>query len=106
MLEHVPAWLGEFLRDRRAGHSRLVSADPAIGRDTAHIELTSSAFCHGGRLPVRFTSDGQGSSPPLAWDGLPIGTERLALIVEDPDAPTPNPLVHATFGTFLLRLKH
>ena len=34
-------------------------------------------------------------SPPLTWRGLPPGTDSLALIVEDPDAPTPRPMVHA-----------
>jgi Raf kinase inhibitor-like YbhB/YbcL family protein len=46
-------------------------------------------------LPVRFTADGEGVSPPLLWRNLPEGTASLALIVEDPDAPTPRPLVHA-----------
>jgi hypothetical protein len=53
------------------------------------------AFANGGRLPERFTADGEGISPPLFWTGVPEGTERLVLIVEDPDAPTPSPLVHA-----------
>jgi len=57
--------------------------------------LASPAFAPDGRLPERFTADGDGISPPLTWRGAPDGTESLALIVEDPDAPTPRPLVHA-----------
>lgn len=30
MLEHVPAWLGHLIRDRRAGHEKLAVADPVI----------------------------------------------------------------------------
>jgi Raf kinase inhibitor-like YbhB/YbcL family protein len=46
-------------------------------------------------MPERFTADGAGVSPPLFWTGVPEGTERLVLIVEDPDAPAPAPIVHA-----------
>ena len=34
-------------------------------------------------------------SPPLQWLGAPTNAGSLALIVEDADAPTPQPLVHA-----------
>ena len=95
MLEHVPAWLGRLLRDRRAGHEALVIADPAIGLGAESLSLTSPAFANGGRLPLRFTADGEGLSPPLVWGAPPAGTRSLALIVEDADAPTPKPLVHA-----------
>lgn len=95
MLEHVPAWLGNLLRDQRAGHGKLVAADPRLGIGAGTIALSSMAFSPGGRLPIRFTADGEGVSPPLLWTNLPPGTVSLALIVEDPDAPTPNPLVHA-----------
>ena len=94
MLEHVPHWLGSALSNLRAGADKLASVQPGLGAfDT--IELASPAFANGARLPERFTADGEGVSPPLFWTGVPEGTARLALIVEDPDAPTPQPLVHA-----------
>ena len=95
MLEHVPAWLGGLLRNVRAGHDKLVAADPSLGRLEQRLELTSPAFANEGRLPVRFTADGAGVSPPLTGGRAPEGTACLALIVEDPDAPAPRPLVHA-----------
>jgi Raf kinase inhibitor-like YbhB/YbcL family protein len=95
MLEHVPAWLGHLIRDHRAGHEKLVAADPGIRLDDASIELGSPAFSPGGRLPIRFTADGEGVSPPLVWGEVPERTASLALIVEDPDAPALKPLVHA-----------
>ncbi len=94
MLEHVPAWLGALLRGVRAGASKLTIVDPALG-SFASLDLASLAFAEGQRLPERFTADGAGVSPPLHWHGVPEGTVRLALIVEDPDAPSPQPLVHA-----------
>jgi Raf kinase inhibitor-like YbhB/YbcL family protein len=95
MLEHIPHWLGATLRNVRAGHARLAIVQPelAVGRTT--IELSSPAFASGARLPERFTADGAGTSPPLIWGEVPVGTRSLALIVEDPDAPARNPLVHA-----------
>ncbi|HEY3246502.1 MAG TPA: YbhB/YbcL family Raf kinase inhibitor-like protein [Phycisphaerae bacterium] len=58
------------------------------------IRIDSSAFKHNERIPVRHTGDGEDVSPPLAWSGIPAGTKELALIMDDPDAPTPQPWVH------------
>jgi Raf kinase inhibitor-like YbhB/YbcL family protein len=52
------------------------------------MELTSSAFDDGAAIPQRYTCEGDDLSPPLAWSGLPEGTRSLALIVDDPDAPS------------------
>lgn len=93
MLQHVPEWLGQALSGVRAGAEKLCIAQAAVGDAT--IELSSPAFANGGRLPVRFTADGEGVSPPLLWGEVPPGTRSLALIVEDPDAPLPQPIVHA-----------
>ena len=95
MLEHIPGWLGHLMRNFRAGHEKLTVAHHGIALADARIELASPAFADGGRLPIRFTADGEGVSPPLVWGDVPAGTQSLALIVEDPDAPTPSPLVHA-----------
>ena len=48
--------------------------------------LSSTAFADGGSIPARFTCDGAGQSPPLAWHGTPEGTRAFALLVTDPDA--------------------
>lgn len=93
MLEHVPGWLGSLLRTVRAGHSKLAIVREDMGDRL--FPLSSPAFADGQRLPVRFTADGEGISPPLCWGPLPPGTVSLALLVEDPDAPAPHPLVHA-----------
>jgi Raf kinase inhibitor-like YbhB/YbcL family protein len=53
------------------------------------LTLSSSAFFHQGRIPKKYTCDGEDVSPPLAWTGVPAGTKSLALIVDDPDAPDP-----------------
>lgn len=94
MLEHVPGWLGKALKGLRAGEEKLAIVQPGLG-SFASLNLVSPAFTNGARLPERFTADGEGVSPPLFWTGVPEGTVRLALLVEDADAPTPSPLVHA-----------
>lgn len=58
------------------------------------LNLTSTAFENGQPIPRKHTGDGEDASPPLAWSGVPAGTKELALIVDDPDAPTPEPWVH------------
>ena len=60
------------------------------------LELTSSAFSPGEELPVELTCDGAGDSPPLEWSGVPEGTESLALLLVDPDAPGATPFLHAS----------
>lgn len=95
MLEHIPAWLGRTLGNVRAGASKLAIVQPELGGRFDPIDLSSPAFAQDARLPPRFTADGEGVSPPLVWGPLPAGTASLALLVEDADAPAPQPLVHA-----------
>lgn len=51
--------------------------------------LTSPAFSDGDAIPRIYTCDGDDISLPLAWSGVPLRTESLALIIDDPDAPDP-----------------
>jgi Raf kinase inhibitor-like YbhB/YbcL family protein len=53
------------------------------------LEIHSSAFTDGGKIPRKYTCEGSDTSPPLEWTGVPQGTKSLALIVDDPDAPDP-----------------
>lgn len=93
MLEHIPSALGATLSGLKAGLAKTAfhAAFPDVP-DT--ITLTSPAFSDGADLPARFTADGEGLLPPLAWRGLPDGTDSVVLLVEDAGSPTPQPLVH------------
>ena len=51
------------------------------------LQVFSSAFADGSRIPELHTCDGADLSPPLEWGGEPPETRSFALIVEDPDAP-------------------
>ncbi|MGA2002109.1 MAG: YbhB/YbcL family Raf kinase inhibitor-like protein [Terriglobales bacterium] len=50
--------------------------------------LKSPDFASGEEIPKRFTCSGEDQSPALEWSNAPNGTKALALIVDDPDAPT------------------
>jgi Raf kinase inhibitor-like YbhB/YbcL family protein len=52
------------------------------------MKLTSSAFAEGDLIAPKYTCDGQNVSPPLEWTDVPDGTTSLALIMDDPDAPS------------------
>jgi hypothetical protein len=49
--------------------------------------IKSSAFANNGLIPSKYTCDGEDVNPPLRIDGIPQGTQSLALTVDDPDAP-------------------
>ena len=48
----------------------------------------TAAFENGGSIPKKFSCDGADVSPELSWTEPPAGTKALALIVDDPDAPS------------------
>jgi hypothetical protein len=97
MLDQVPAWLGKALRNAGASHARLAVArlggEGLLGRDG--FALSSPAFDDGEELDPSFTADEEDAvAPPLEWSAPPVGTVELALVVEDPDAPTEEPFCH------------
>lgn len=52
------------------------------------LTIESPAFKGNGEIPATYTADGDDRSPPLRWSGVPNDAKTLALIVEDPDAPS------------------
>ena len=78
-----------FQKSRLAPLAALVLALPltrcasttAAPAATGELTLTSSAFVDGGTLPVAYSCDGAGYSPPLAWSGAPEGTVQFAMLM-------------------------
>jgi Raf kinase inhibitor-like YbhB/YbcL family protein len=52
------------------------------------MKLTSSAFKEGEPIPPQYTCDGINVSPPLEWSGVPKSAKTIAIIADDPDAPS------------------
>jgi Raf kinase inhibitor-like YbhB/YbcL family protein len=64
-------------------------ATTAASTAATTLNLSSPAFVANGSIPTKYTCEGAGVSPPLAWSRAPSSTKSFALIVEDPDAPDP-----------------
>jgi Raf kinase inhibitor-like YbhB/YbcL family protein len=52
------------------------------------MKVDSTAFSDNGMIPERYTCDGRNISPELHIDGVPDRAKSLALVLEDPDAPS------------------
>ncbi|UYM05138.1 YbhB/YbcL family Raf kinase inhibitor-like protein [Solicola gregarius] len=62
------------------------SASPEA-KGAKQITVTSKAFHQGAKIPKKYTCDGADVSPPLKWRHIPKRAKKLALVVDDPDAP-------------------
>jgi Raf kinase inhibitor-like YbhB/YbcL family protein len=72
----------------------LMAAGAAPAQQPEPIEINSSAFTNHANVPLEYTAYGDNVSPQIVWGELPEGTEQLALVMDDPIAPTPEPFVH------------
>jgi Raf kinase inhibitor-like YbhB/YbcL family protein len=64
------------------------ASSPADSDAPSSITVTSTAFADGAAIPVQYTCDGDEISPPLEWTHIPTDAAALALVVDDPDAPS------------------
>ncbi|MCI0745910.1 MAG: YbhB/YbcL family Raf kinase inhibitor-like protein [Verrucomicrobia subdivision 3 bacterium] len=60
------------------------------------MNITSQAFTNGGKIPDKYTKYGDNRIPPVRFEDVPERARSLALIVDDPDAPS------GTFNHWLL----
>jgi len=54
------------------------------------MKLSSPEFEHKAFIPQKFTCQGRGINPGLIIEGIPENAKSLALIMDDPDAPSGN----------------
>jgi len=66
----------------------LIGAIAGVAAGGAKMKITGVAFQEGGNIPSKFTCDGSDASPGLNFSGAPVEAKSLALIVDDPDAPS------------------
>ncbi|HLY42721.1 MAG TPA: YbhB/YbcL family Raf kinase inhibitor-like protein [Terracidiphilus sp.] len=76
-------WIVVFIVALAGCHSK----GSVVTASESKMELTSSNL-QSGQIPLAYTCDGANISPQLSWSDPPPGTESLALIVTDPDAPS------------------
>lgn len=67
-----------------AGPATPTAAPPGA----ATITVRSPAFAAGAMIPVRFSCRGSNTPIPLTWTGVPASAASVALIMDDPDAPS------------------
>lgn len=61
-------------------------ASAATGRKV--LNITSPAFEANDNIPSQYTCDGKDVNPPLLIENIPPDARCLAVIVDDPDAPS------------------
>ena len=52
------------------------------------MKINTNAFPEGGVIPDKYARQGSNMNPPLHLDEIPSRARSLALIVDDPDAPS------------------
>ena len=52
------------------------------------LRVSSPAFSNNQPIPKKYTCDGQNVAPPLDWSDLPDEAKSVAVICDDPDAPS------------------
>ena len=60
--------------------------NPNLDQNSPHLNLTSSEFRDGKRIPAKYTCEGLDISPPLEISNVPVEAQSLTLIMDDPDA--------------------
>jgi hypothetical protein len=66
---------------------------PSLGISNSYnssstMQVRSAQFKNTGSIPYRYTCDGEDVSPPLTFNDIADEAVTLALLVEDPDAPS------------------
>jgi len=83
----LPALLASMLAAAIAAPSGCEKAATESEEPVMTFPLTSPAFGHNQRIPVKHTGEGADTSPPLEWGDPPAGAAAFALVCDDPDAP-------------------
>lgn len=64
--------------------SKISTAPP----QTSNMKISSTVFANQQNIPEKYTCNGDNINPPLEIYDVPEGAQTLALIIDDPDAPT------------------
>lgn len=78
----------------RSNYEKIVEKTRTVSNEPKNIQVLSEAFADYGNIPIEYSCDGDSAFPTIRWSNLPSDCASLVLIVEDPDAPKPEPFVH------------
>lgn len=73
---------------KRTALAALLALALACHRGESPLRITTPAFNDGNPIPRQYTCDGENAPPPLNLSGTPANAKSLALVVDDPDAPS------------------
>ena len=54
----------------------------------ASVTVSSTAFIAGSAIPADYTCEGSDRSPDLSWTWIPQSAKSVAIVVDDPNAPS------------------
>jgi len=77
-------------QNKNSGNTQSGNEQQKKSERKTEMKLTSSAFEDGGKIPSKYTCDGENISPPLSWINVPEGTKCFIMTCDDPDAPAGN----------------
>lgn len=93
LIHDAAVGFGKAIRSVHAGEDKLASRKLGL-ESVRRLQVTSPVFTDGGGLPLSATADGGETPPRLDWSPAPSTAQSIVVLVEDPDAPFPQPFVH------------
>ena len=76
------------------GTGKVEAGKTGEGSGGMALTVKSTSFENSGKIPKKYTGEGEDVSPQISWTGAPAKAQSFALICDDPDAPRATPWVH------------